>query len=175
MISYDRAGFGKSEPGWKPRTAEQIVSELHKALKKAKLKPPYVLVGHSAGGMYMRVFAHKYPQEVSGIVLVDPAPEAFYGWLKVKDQWAALNISVQQAKAAWPLPRVPLVLLTAMRPGPEPPAEGLQVWLRMHKEFLRRVPGSKHVVTEKSGHDLPHDQPELVIDTIKQIVERVKR
>ncbi len=72
VITYDRAGFGQSEPGPKPRTARQIASELHRALQNANLPPPYILVGHSMGGPYVRVFAMAYPQEVSGMVLVDP-------------------------------------------------------------------------------------------------------
>lgn len=72
VVTYDRAGTGKSEAGPSPRDARQIAAELHKALANAGLPPPYVLVGQSLGGPYARVFAHMYPEEVSGIVLVDP-------------------------------------------------------------------------------------------------------
>ncbi|MGN6368830.1 MAG: alpha/beta fold hydrolase [Phycisphaerae bacterium] len=71
-VTYDRAGFGKSESGPQPRDARQIATELHTALGHAGLLPPYVLVGHSMGGVYVRVFAGMYPLEVSGMVLVDP-------------------------------------------------------------------------------------------------------
>ena len=59
---------GESEPGPHPRDARQIAAELHTALHTAGLRPPYLLVGHSMGGPYIRVFAAKYPQEVSGLV-----------------------------------------------------------------------------------------------------------
>jgi pimeloyl-ACP methyl ester carboxylesterase len=72
VVTYDRAGLGQSEPGPKPRTARQIASELHTALANAGLPPPYVLVGHSMGGPYVRVFAAEYSRETAGIVLVDP-------------------------------------------------------------------------------------------------------
>jgi pimeloyl-ACP methyl ester carboxylesterase len=75
VITYDRAGLGWSDPSPKPRTAENIVAELHTLLAKSGEKPPYVLVGHSMGGVYMRMYAHKYPNEVKGIVLVDPGVE----------------------------------------------------------------------------------------------------
>jgi pimeloyl-ACP methyl ester carboxylesterase len=72
VVSYDRAGLGWSDLGPMPRTAEQIVKELHDLLGKAGIAPPYVLVGHSFGGLTMPLFARLFPQEVSGVVLVDP-------------------------------------------------------------------------------------------------------
>jgi pimeloyl-ACP methyl ester carboxylesterase len=80
-VRYNRAGFGHSPLNDKSRTAEQIAKELHTALSNAKVSPPYILVGHSAGGMYVREFAHLFPNDVVGIVLVDPAPETFYGMM----------------------------------------------------------------------------------------------
>lgn len=73
--SYDRAGLGWSEVSPRPRTAANIVEELHTLLEQAGEKPPYLLVGHSKGGMYMRLFAQKYPGEVVGMVLVDSSHE----------------------------------------------------------------------------------------------------
>ena len=72
VVAYDRAGVGWSDRGPEPRDAEQIATELHAALHGAGLVGPYVLVGHSFGGLYVRVFADRYPDEVSGLVLVDP-------------------------------------------------------------------------------------------------------
>ncbi len=71
VCSYDRAGFGWSEPGPLPRTSAQIAAELHSLLVLAGLKPPYILVGASAGGFPVRVFAGRFPDEVAGMVLVD--------------------------------------------------------------------------------------------------------
>ncbi|MCL6480201.1 MAG: alpha/beta hydrolase [Firmicutes bacterium] len=70
-VSYDRAGLGWSERGPRPRTTRQIVTELRAALTNAGIAPPYVLVGHSFGGFTARLFAHSYPEDVAGIVLVD--------------------------------------------------------------------------------------------------------
>ena len=75
VCSYDRAGFGWSEPGPLPRTSEQIATELHTLLSKAGIKKPYILVGASFGGHTVRIFAEKYPDEVAGIVLVDARHE----------------------------------------------------------------------------------------------------
>lgn len=71
VCSYDRAGMGWSEMGPEPRDAEQITGELHTLLQGANIEGPCVLVGHSFGGMYVRTYAARYPDEVAGVVLVD--------------------------------------------------------------------------------------------------------
>ena len=95
VISYDRAGFGFSDPGRLPRTTDRILSDLRAALKAAGETPPYILVSHSAGNFEMRLFAFKYPEEVSGMVLVDPSGHnqsergrAIAPWLKKRDDEA---------------------------------------------------------------------------------------
>lgn len=76
--SYDRAGYGGSDPGPMPRTSEQIAGELHTLLKNAGEKPPFLLVGHSFGGYNVRVFNGRFPCEVSGLILVDSVQEDQY-------------------------------------------------------------------------------------------------
>jgi pimeloyl-ACP methyl ester carboxylesterase len=71
--SYDRAGFGWSDAGPMPRTAGRIADELRVLLDRGGVSPPFVLVGHSFGGLVMRIFAARYRNDVSGLVLVDPA------------------------------------------------------------------------------------------------------
>ena len=70
--SYDRIGLGWSSPCRTLRTPGNISSELHTMLESAGIKPPYILVGHSFGGLVMRRYASMYPEEVAGVVLVDP-------------------------------------------------------------------------------------------------------
>jgi pimeloyl-ACP methyl ester carboxylesterase len=70
--SYDRSGLGWSSKCRTARTPANITAELHKMLEKAGIKPPYILVGHSFGGLVMRRFAINYPEEVISVVLVDP-------------------------------------------------------------------------------------------------------
>ena len=69
-VSYDRPGNGWSDPA-DAHSPEQIADDLHTALHRAGIAPPYVLAGYSAGGLYMQVFARRYPDEVSALVLVD--------------------------------------------------------------------------------------------------------
>jgi pimeloyl-ACP methyl ester carboxylesterase len=78
VCSYDRAGMGWSERGPEPRDAEQVTEELHALLNDTGIEGPYVVVGHSYGGLYARTYAARYPDEVAGVVLVESShPEQF--------------------------------------------------------------------------------------------------
>ena len=189
-VSYDRAGLGSSELGPKPRSAKQIAMELHAALTKAGVKPPYVMVGHSLGGIFVRVFADMYPKEVAGVVLIDPSQEGFNDWLNknqpdrlktaqsqiskqpegVQAEFAAVDASYAQARAAKVPAGIPVTLLSATE-DESMTAEARKVWVEKHKEWLATVPGSKHIVVDKSPHFIQAQQPALVIDTIKQMVQ----
>jgi pimeloyl-ACP methyl ester carboxylesterase len=187
-VSYDRAGLGQSDPGPKPRSAKQIATELHAALEKSGVKPPYVMVGHSFGGIYIRVFADMYPKEVVGMVLIDPSQESFNDWLiknqpdrlkaaqseiakagqGVQAEFAAVDTSYSQARVAKVPGGIPVTLLTATE-DETMPAEARKLWIEKHKEWLATVPGSKHIVVEKATHFIQAQQPALVIDAIKQV------
>lgn len=71
VCAYDRGGLLWSEPGPGPRDAERVVAELHALLSASREAPPFVLVGHSLGGLFARVYAGRHPDEVAGLVLVD--------------------------------------------------------------------------------------------------------
>jgi len=86
--SYDRAGFGWSDAGPLPRTAGRIADELHQLLRGAAIPPPYVLVGHSYGGLVMRLYAARHANDVAGLILIEPAvPEE---WSNPSDEQRAL-------------------------------------------------------------------------------------
>lgn len=94
VCSYDRAGYGYSDPGPMPRTSARIASELHAALQSAGEKPPFVLAGHSFGGFNVRVFNGKYAGEVTGLVLADTTQEDQYRLLP--RAWAELGAATRQ-------------------------------------------------------------------------------
>lgn len=77
VVAYDRGGYAWSEEPKTERSGENIVRELHTALKKSELEGPYILVGHSLGGMYVRLFAELFPEDVAGLVLLDARPENY--------------------------------------------------------------------------------------------------
>lgn len=85
VVRYDRAGLGTSDaPPKKPRTSQDVAQDLHTLLANAKIPGPYVLVGHSVGGLHVRVFADLYPDAVAGVVLSDSAhPDQDAKWLAV--------------------------------------------------------------------------------------------
>jgi len=107
--AYDRAGLGWSEPGPVPRDARQISTELHNLLQKAEIAGPYVLVGHSNGGLYARMYASMYPAYVGGIVLVEATPGDLF--TRLPDTRADLVGLPQQASTAEWMARVGLARL----------------------------------------------------------------
>ncbi len=118
VCAYDRAGYGWSDPSPKPRTPSQIADELHTLLVNAGIQGPYVLVGHSAAGKHVRLFANRYPQAVVGMVLIDArhesvdanrSPEALAAEHTQQRRfqrtiWAAARIGLVRGfwAAAWP-------------------------------------------------------------------------
>lgn len=98
----------RSDPVPQPRTARDLVADLHALLEAADVPGPYVLVGHSAGGLVVRLYTNTYPEEVVGLVLVDATPEDV--WIEFKEvltpaQWAeftALTVVNQELEAAYP-------------------------------------------------------------------------
>ena len=190
-VSYDRAGLNQSEPGPKPRSAKTIAAELKAALQKAGVKPPYVLVGHSFGGVYARVFADMYPKDVIGLVLIDPSQEAFNDWTKtnlrglrkeeegriakasegVRAESDSIEMSYSQARAAKISPGIQVTLISAVQ-DEGMPVEARKIWIQKHKEWIASVPGGQHIIAEKSGHFVQAQDPALVIETIRQIVKK---
>ncbi|MGC2618945.1 MAG: alpha/beta hydrolase [Acidobacteriaceae bacterium] len=108
--SYDRAGLGWSTKCTSPRTPGNIAVELHELLEGAGIKPPYILVGHSFGGLVMRRFALLYPDEVSSIVLVDPMRCEEWPPLDPTKQ-ALINRGMKLSSYAIPIARLGLARL----------------------------------------------------------------
>jgi pimeloyl-ACP methyl ester carboxylesterase len=108
--SYDRCGLGWSGPSRTPRTPGNIARELHEALITAGIKPPYVMVGHSFGGLVMRRFALLFPDDVAGVVLVDPMrPEEWPPLAPEKQK--EIDRGTKLSKFAIPIARVGLARL----------------------------------------------------------------
>lgn len=193
-VSYDRAGIGRSERGPKPRDARQVARELHVALQKAGVRPPYILAGHSLGGPYIRVFAGLYPDEVRGMILIDPTQEEFIDWNQARDtnhvervdeEWNEMMASLREAHESTVPTGIPVVLITAMGPRVLPDfvtkkqKEDLEatrpMWWKFHDEWVAKLPNGKHLTAEDSGHMIPFQQPELIVDEIRKMVEQTTR
>lgn len=186
VVSYDHAGYRGSEPGPKPRDATRIARELHAALLNAGVPPPYVLVGYSFGGPYIRVFAGLYPDEVVGMVFVDPTQEDFMVMLshrfpelnvvtdehrREQGEWGMSWPSMNQAREAR-LPEVPMTLITGARTHDVLSRKLVPLWQAEHAKWLGRFPGSEHVVTTNSGHGVVFTEPGLIVDAVRDLVSR---
>ena len=106
-LIYDRAGLGQSDPAPRPRTIQDAVNDLHTLLHTAPIRGPYLLVGHSFGGLILRLYAAQYPQEVAGLVLLDvPHPEQSLRELRLlppasSQEPAALTTFRNEITAEW--------------------------------------------------------------------------
>jgi pimeloyl-ACP methyl ester carboxylesterase len=112
VCSYDRAGTGWSEPGPEPRDPRQIAHELHTLLGNAGIDGPYVLVGQSFGGLYVRMYADMYPKEVAGMVLADSSHPDMWGRMP-PEVTATLRPPAWQVGAMTFLTRLGIFRLTA--------------------------------------------------------------
>ena len=197
VCSYDRPDSpgSRSDPTAE-RTAQEVVNDLRALLAAAGERGPYVLVGHSLGGLYVQLFAYQHPDEVAGLVLVDPTPEEFSARLgelaaalstpvpAVSGEPSTEEVSIaqmRQARASRSLRPMPLVVLShgraadpAERPPGWPLAEEERIWRELHAAIARLVPNGRQVVVEESGHTIHQEQPAVVTDQIRAVVEAVR-
>ncbi len=184
VCSYDRAGLGNSDPPPQPQTADQVAEDLHRLLSKAKIRPPYILVGHSVGGIYLRKFDTRSPKGVVGMVLVDSSHEEQL-WRFAKVNPALLNeewpywrddSAIQKkgylppgALLTWQF-RGPLIVIEHT-PGTWPKQyEPIQpVWHDLQEDLASRSPDGKLETAPHSGHYIQRTQPELVIEAIREV------
>ena len=97
VVAYSRAGYGRSEPGPLPRDSGTEAQELRTLLRRLGIPEPYILVGHSLGGLNVQVYAGRYPDDVAGLVLLDPPPLA---WLR-GGRYADLLAMAEQMTEQW--------------------------------------------------------------------------
>jgi pimeloyl-ACP methyl ester carboxylesterase len=193
-LVYERAGLGRSSLGAEPRSAEIIAIELHDLLVATKLPRPYILVGHSYGGLLIRVFAHKYTEDVAGMVFVDPATEGVYAFIQAEypKEWKAAEtmlgegfrrqtvstpLAMAQAAAALPLPQVPTVIFTAQKifgQWPLATAKDMQVMEQEHQWLSTKLPGSTRIKLPDASHMSILLKDRLAEEIIK-VVERSRR
>ena len=199
VCSYDRPDSPGSYSDPTPeRAAQEVVDDLHAMLDAAGEPGPYVLVGHSLGGLYVQLFAYQHPDDVAGLVLVDPTPEEFPARLAqmlrslgtpVPDRPPGTPPTIEEihieqmqaARRAAPLRTVPLVVLSHGRaddPSERPPgwplAEEERIFRELHAEIVHLVPNGQHVIAEGVGHDIHQERPELVNEAVRQVVTAVR-
>jgi pimeloyl-ACP methyl ester carboxylesterase len=198
VCAYDRAGRGTSDPDPRKefRTTRGVVDDLGNLVQKASIRAPYVLVGHSFGGAYIRSFAAKFPRDTVGMVLVDATHENQYarfastGYVlppmpadenpERTDVVAALEEIAQEKWRA----DIPLIVLAHGRPiaaqafpniTPEQAARIETIWRELQGELARRSSQGRLVSAEKSGHYVHYEEPGLVIQAIRDVVTAARK
>jgi pimeloyl-ACP methyl ester carboxylesterase len=193
--AYDRAGLGRSDPGPTPASYQRAVDDLPALLRAGHVPGPYVLVGHSLGGLLARLYAHDHPAEVAGVVLVDATP---VDWFPTVQRLlpAALRsplahnpegfdlrhglASLAPLDRPGALGRRPLAVLWAPnQPLPGLPAATTQAlgrrWEAEQARLGRLSATSRLQQVAGGGHYLQRDQPQLVIDAINQVLRAAQR
>ena len=199
VCAYDRANAtgGASDPAPTPRDGADVVADLHALLTTASVPGPYVLVGHSLGGLFVRLYAGAHPTEVAGLVLVDASHEDQEERIRDlvgPELWAQLESArsatadpegfdlarigkeVRRARTADPLRSMPLVVLThgqsdaAQLPTGWPIEAEERLWRELQTDLASLIPTGRLVVAEESGHFIQIDQPELVVEAIDEVL-----
>ena len=201
VVSYDRPGLGESSESPNRRTLPNYINELRLLLQKENIDPPYILVGHSLGGLIMRYYAHKHPNEVAGLVLIDCIPEGWFNYIMsthskkeieelnkvinpelnnskgvIKDEWQEFQNNCELIKGVQLSKHIPIRVITAIQYGKDQKALGyhpddMQIWAQMQANFMANSTNAKQIITDKSGHSVQLTEPELIIDAIKELVE----
>jgi pimeloyl-ACP methyl ester carboxylesterase len=210
VCSYDPArlagALGRSDPAPAPRDGLDRLRDLHALLAAARVPGPYVLAGHSNGGLFSLLYASRYPTQVAGLVLIDGVHPSYHArsiavakHFFPRAHWAELvraacgippvqvdaermdicraEAQTRAALAAHPLHRMPLAVITRgrvpLRAGSLQDAQQ-RLWFRLQDELAAMEPGSWHVVAARSGHHIQHQQPELVIDQVRNVIAAVR-
>ncbi len=193
VLAYNRAGFPGSSSKNSQRDGHTINLELRELLKELNIPPPYILVGHSLGGLYMKLFANTFPDEVAGVVFIDPThhemreicknPDGEYcvneipWWAKIlypdalANEYRQLDRSLELSRNVNNFPEVPVVVVSS---GKVP--KGLNKtddeWVESQgwqKYFTTLAPFSKHIICRSCGHHVHQDRPALISEALEWV------
>lgn len=199
---YDRAGLGWSDAGPSARTHADMVEDLHRLLTAANVPPPYVLVGHSMGGLLARQFVQAYRNDVAGVVLADATPDTIFDaesiaeraaivaqiekgletapaslapeiWRTVKEEYEAIDRAPEALRVRDGYGRLGDIPLVVVRRGREatPPSDADLSWRRDQEHLATLSTNSLLVVAEKNGHVIPLENPGIIADAVKRVID----
>lgn len=201
VFAWNRPGVKGSDAPREPQTGAVVVDALRELLDTAGVPPPYVLVGHSLGGLHANLFARLHPADVSGMLLIEAThprdhevlrkhaglfAQALSKVLSLPQALLRRNLhseidcvaeTVAQVEAAGPFPNIPVTVITGGRAPPawmmSPAAVGAR---RAHQQDLARLsPRGEHIVAQESGHFPQLSQPTLVLDAFAGLHSRCRR
>lgn len=189
-FAYNRPGYGQSDTSAMDRDGRTIVEELRETLASLNIKPPYILVGHSAGGLYFQDFARRYPGDVIGLILVDSthplqmtgagAVQNWPWWVRTvlpmltprvgMEELGKISRSGEEVLSLPPLDtdRIKTVILVAS--DPKNPDTPLAVHAQeMRKDFRRLYPNAEFVTVD-GDHAIPLHSPQIVLAQIRKVI-----
>lgn len=185
VFVYDRAGLGKSEKSPYPRTSKEIVKELKQLLIKTNITPPYILVGHSFGGVNVRLYSSEFPNDVAGVLLVDSTPEEYverflpsmpeefqeaynkqFIYETTYDEYMESLVLLKQKRH---LGSIPLIVISAGKKAHYSPSSQ-ELWHELQRETLSISNNSKFIIAYDSTHYIQNYEPSIIIDGIKQLL-----
>lgn len=193
VVTYDRAGYEKSEKDSKPRNINQLRSELETVINNFSNGRKVILIGHSLGGMIIRDYAVKNPSKVAGLLFIDPSHEYYnqpsqeeedmlYNLFKTNygaNSGVALEareiIEDSQYMATLPdLPNIPVIVISSLKVDASTSESDKQKWFKAHELLKEGVSDFTHITTTKSGHYIMNDEPNLVIDNFNLLLSKIK-
>ena len=186
--AYDRRGSGGSGPEPSERGWYELLDEVRHIHRALGFDRDYLLVGHGLGGLYARMYVIDRPREVGAMLLVDPSHEdmprrfeagmpegAWRAWVEERQEpnadgvrEASLDARLRRTRT----PRIPVTVLTAAHPtgGPGWDTRFIAEAAReLHAEILQGAAVPRHIPADRSGHDVPRDEPQLVVDEILRL------
>ncbi len=197
VFAYNRAGFQGSTSINEQRDGETIVLELRELLTELNISPPYILVGHSLGGLYMKLFANAFPDEIAAVIFIDPTHHEMREicktadgeycvneipwWAKiilpdaVANEYKQLDRSLELSSNVKNFPKVPVAVLSAGK-IPNGVEDTDKEWLesqQWQKYFTTLSPVSKHITCRSCGHHVHQDKPELVSEALGWVFEQL--
>lgn len=199
VVTYDRLGLGESDTTTIPRTIENLSMELNRFLTTNKIPGPYLLIGHSLGTSIIRKYQNEYPENVLGMILIDPVHEdQFERLMALKSQEdrektlmdreeflstlkpGELNEAVQyhQQRKAMKGVRypgnIPITILGSFQVGHGATEEDRRVKKELFEQWLTQAPQIRLITTTKSGHYIQDSEPELLIEEVQLMLENIR-
>lgn len=196
VFSYNRFGVAGSD---KPKNAQDgitIVENLREALKIVGLEPPYLLVGHSLGGLYANLFARLHSNDIVGVIFLESSHPndisldkyqgkfvktinkmfSIFDSLSSQKQFSEVNFvkqTVSQIQQIDSFPEIPIYVITGGKENRMMPEEARQRRLENQLELLSLSKNSKHIVAKNSGHFPQLSEPKVLIETIKDCIKQI--
>lgn len=191
VIAYDRQGYGKSTPTNETRGMQALANDLDIIISKKAINKKVVIVSHSLGGAIARTYAIQHPDRVKALLFIEPNNENFKHYATMSQghedtlvqQFVAEKMTGAAMEAAQlienisflkklpTLPNIPIIVITSTKIDSEMTEENVKDWFIAHQSLGNGIANFTHIKTNKSGHFVYIDEPNLVIENIKKLLK----